>query len=246
MTKTQKTILIILIAFAVLIGVGLIALSRNLDRTEPAEDKQSPIPIPVVELTIGPFSSAVPTTTAHPTADAAAFQPEVTPYETASPSNATATPERAYVYWPTAAPAATTVPTVPTGMAFTLSILGKTIHVADNVEADTLEQTPGWLPTSAKPGKEGTCVVYGHRNRNHLLILKDIEIGDEIDVILPDGTVYTYIVEKAEILDSEESLHIPLSDGKHLILITCYPFHYSGHAPLKFLVTCSIKAGDRV
>lgn len=157
---------------------------------------------------------------------------------------ATPTPEAAYVNFPTAEPANTPIPTVPNGMAFTLGILGKTIHVANNVEEDTLEQTPGWLPTSAKPGKEGTCVVYGHRNRNHLLILKDVEKGDGIDIILSDGKVYTYIVDKIEILKTDETLYIPTIEGKHLILMTCYPFYYTGHAPQKYVVTCSLLEGN--
>jgi len=52
------------------------------------------------------------------------------------------------------------VPTVPSGMAFTLSILGKTINVATNVEA-TLEKNPGWLPTSAQPGEKASVSYMG-------------------------------------------------------------------------------------
>lgn len=47
---------------------------------------------------------------------------------------------------------------------FTLNILSDTISVAYGVEEATLKKTPGWLSTSALPGKEGMCVVYGHRN----------------------------------------------------------------------------------
>lgn len=83
-------------------------------------------------------------------------------------------------------------------------------------------------------------MVYGHRNRNHLLILKEIEIGDEIDVVMPDGKVYTYIVEKTEILETDEAMHIPTIEGKQLILMTCYPFYYTGHAPKKYVVTCAL------
>ena len=121
-----------------------------------------------------------------------------------------------------------------------LSILGKNVNVASNVDADTLEKTPGWLPTSAMPGKEGVCVVYGHRNRNHLLILKEIEKNDEIDVVMSDGKVYTYVVDKTEILETDEAMRIPTSEGKHLMLMTCYPFYYTGHAPKKFVVTCTL------
>ena len=55
---------------------------------------------------------------------------------------------------------------------FTLHILNDTISVAYGVEEATLKKTPGWLSTSALPGKEGMCVVYGHRNRNHLKVLE--------------------------------------------------------------------------
>ena len=96
--------------------------------------------------------------------------------------------------------------------------------------------------TSAKPGKEGVCVVYGHRNRNHLLILKEIEAGDEIYVVMPDGKVYTYVVDKTEILSTDEAMRIPTIDGKHMILMTCYPFYYTGHAPQKFVVTCTLQS----
>lgn len=110
-----------------------------------------------------------------------------------------------------------------------------------DVDEETLEKHPGWLPTSAKPGKDGVCVVYGHRNRNHLLILKEIEVGDEIDVVTSDGKVYTYVVEKTEILDTDTAMRIPTIEGKHMILMTCYPFYYTGHAPQKFVVTCFLK-----
>ena len=150
------------------------------------------------------------------------------PGRTGSPHTATATPK----------------PTVESGMAFTLTILGKTISVAGNVEASTLDKAPGWLPTSAKPGKEGVCVVYGHRNRNHLLVLKDIDYGDTILVTMPNGKTYTYIVEQTEILDSDDELRIPIIEGKHLILVTCYPFYYSGHAPKQFVATCTIQKNN--
>ena len=54
---------------------------------------------------------------------------------------------------------------------FTLSILNDTISVAYGVEESTLKKTPGWLTTSVLPGENGMCVVYGHRNRNHLKVI---------------------------------------------------------------------------
>lgn len=249
MTKIQKTILIVLAIEALLLGIGLIVLYKEIcNNAQPPEPTPEPTDMPTVVVTVPtPQPTAAPTML--PVVEiripAPGESPEATvtsyPVTAAPVYTATPTPEHAYVQMPTTAPVYTTVPTVPNGMAFTLSILGKTINVANNVEEDTLEKSPGWLPTSAKPGKEGTCVVYGHRNRNHLLVLKDIEIGDEIDVIMPDGKIYTYVVDKTEILDTNKAMHIPTVTGKHMILMTCYPFYYTGHAPQKFVVTFSLK-----
>ncbi len=123
---------------------------------------------------------------------------------------------------------------------FTLDILNDTISVAYGVEEATLNKTPGWLPTSALPGKEGTCVVYGHRNRNHLKVLEKVERGDAITVTMDEGTVYTYTISDITIYESTDDLRLPTVDGKTLVLVTCYPFRYSGNAPGKCVVTAQL------
>ena len=125
---------------------------------------------------------------------------------------------------------------------FTLDILNDTISVAYGVEEATLNKTPGWLPTSALPGKEGTCVVYGHRNRNHLKVLEKVERGDAITVTMDEGTVYTYTISDITIYESTDDLRLPTVDGKTLVLVTCYPFRYSGNAPGKCVVTAQLIA----
>ena len=77
------------------------------------------------------------------------------------------------------------------------------------------------------------------------MILKEIEVGDEIDVVTSDGKVYTCIVEKTEILDTDTAMRIPTIEGRHMILMTCYPFYYTGHASQKFVVTCSLKENEQ-
>lgn len=246
MTKSQKLILIVLSVITVLLGIGLIVIYRSLEKEQPIQTAE-PTAAPIQTIVIEPPPTATPLPTMLPVVEITIPAPDTSPTATPLPIidepvlTATPTPYEAYVYMPTSAPVATSVPSVPSGMAFTLSILGKTINVANNVEEDTLEKTPGWLPSSAKPGKEGVCVVYGHRNRNHLLILKEIEAGDEIYVVMPDGKVYTYVVDKTEILDTDTAMRIPTIEGRHMILMTCYPFYYTGHAPQKFVVTCSLK-----
>lgn len=123
--------------------------------------------------------------------------------------------------------------------AFIININGERVKVAYGVDETTLKKTPGWLENSAYPGEDGVCVIYGHRNRNHLRALKGAYIGDPITVGTA-GDSCTYVVESIRIMDGDEDLTIPTLEGKNLMLSTCYPFHYSGSAPQRYVVTAKI------
>ena len=246
--KAKIVITLLVLLMILVIGTfGYLIYREQMDRTPEAiiQPTRNPIilptmtpiviRIPYVESTVFPVKVPPATSTPAPTP---MITEAPTPYVTDDQSHES-TPRPGRTGGPHS-PATTPKPTVENGMAFTLTILGKNISVAGNVEASTLDKAPGWLPTSAKPGKEGVCVVYGHRNRNHLLVLKDIDYGDTILMTMPNGKNYTYIVEQTEILDSDDELRIPIIEGKHLILVTCYPFYYSGHAPKQFVVLCSL------
>ena len=165
---------------------------------------------------------------------AAPIEPiQTEPIDTASPSPILPTTT------PTAAPPQETKTPSPKRegeVLFGLKIHGETISVAPNVEEDTLEEMPGWLTTSAMPGEWGMCVIYGHRNRDHLKVLKHVEIGDPITAILKDGTEHTYTVTDIQIHESTDTLRLPTMDGDSIVLVTCYPFRYTGHAPGKYVV----------
>ena len=137
---------------------------------------------------------------------------------------------------PELTPTASPSPKQEGGAFCTLDIHGSKISVAYGVEESTLKKSPGWLTTSALPGGDGMCVVYGHRNRNHLKALEKIEVGDNITVTMNDGTAYAYTVSDITIYESTDDLRLPTLDGKTLVLVTCYPFRYSGHAPGKYVV----------
>lgn len=206
-TTTRAALIAALSILAAIIGIALSMQHENGD----AFVEIKPIPTPKATNVFSSTSLPSP----------AAALPPPTPEATLQP-----------VYTPTATPA----PMQGGRAFFTLSILNDTISVAYGVEENTLEKTPGWLTTSALPGEDGMCVVYGHRNRNHLKVLEKVERGDAITVTM-DGAVYTYTVSDITIYESTDDLRLPLVDGRTLVLVTCYPFRYSGHAPGKCLVT---------
>lgn len=120
----------------------------------------------------------------------------------------------------------------------TLTIGNKEIPIAANVDESTLEKSPGWMPDSALPGESGMCVILGHRNRKHLRPLEKVEVGDIISFTYPDGRTAAYTVTETIIYENTSDWRLPVIDDDMLVLVTCYPFRYSGHAPGKFMVSC--------
>ena len=171
-------------------------------------------------------------------------KPTATPEGTASHTDVpegTPTPEPTEEMEEAPVPTKMPASALQSSAAFTLKIKNRTVSVAYGVEKSTLDKTPGWLTTSAAPGDDGMCVVYGHRNRTHLRALEKVEHGDPITVSMPDGTVYTYTVMSIQIYENMADILLPTVDGKTLVLVTCYPFRYSGTAPQKTMIVAKIK-----
>lgn len=232
----KHIIILAILAIAILIlpfllgdKISLLA-EQAIETAAPTATPEPTIETEIIEIVIPtPSSTVAPEPTVSPTpGDWPEFpifdEPVIESPAPQSPSEPTSVPQVS----------------VPHGAAFVLTIHGKDITIAPSVDEATLEKTPGWLNTSASPGEEGVCVVYGHRNRNHLQILKDVTYGDKITVTMPNRTVYTYIIESMEILESTEDLRIPTIEGKHMMLTTCYPFYYTGHAPKKLIVLAKV------
>lgn len=202
---------------ATLLGIAIVL--GVLTFTTPIQEEQpivtiKPLHTPeVVEIEIKPIPSPEPPVS--PT-------PIVEPISTEEPiATETSTPKKSHKSDPTD--------------AFALVIGDSQIGIAFGVDEATLDKSPGWLESSARPGEEGVCVIYGHRNRNHLRALKNVEIGDTLTLKTAEEN-FSYTVENIEILDKNEALTIPTVDGKCLMISTCYPFYYSGSAPQKYVV----------
>ena len=204
-TTTRAALIAALSILAAIIGIALSVQHENSDAFVEIKPMPTPKATNVISSTPLPSPAALP-----PPTPEATLQP-------AYPS------------------AATPVPVQGGKAFFTLSILNDTISVAYGVEESTLKKTPGWLTTSVLPGENGMCVVYGHRNRNHLKILEKVTMGDTITAT-KDGIAYTYAVSDVAIYESTSDWRLPTLDGSTLVLVTCHPFRYSGHAPGKYMV----------
>lgn len=124
------------------------------------------------------------------------------------------------------------------GVLGQLIVNNQRITIYSGIDEETLKKGPGWMSESSLPGDDGMSVILGHRNRNHLKIIEYVQAGDEIIFRYLDGRSISYSVTDVQIFENSADWVLPQPEGNMLVIVTCYPFRYSGSAPGKFQVVC--------
>jgi sortase A len=110
----------------------------------------------------------------------------------------------------------------------------------EGVDVRTLRGSVGHVPGTSLPGGTGNAAFAAHRD-TFFSPLKFIRAGDQVVITTPDG-VHRYAVTGTRVVDpSDVSVLQPLA-GRHLTLITCYPFDYVGSAPKRFIVQAELQS----
>jgi sortase A len=97
-----------------------------------------------------------------------------------------------------------------------------------------LRRAVGHLSKSALPGEWGNVALAAHRD-TFFRPLRDIQVGDEIRFKTPKRS-FQYVVESIEVVAPRDVRVLEPSSGHELTFITCFPFHYVGPAPKRFVV----------
>ena len=106
--------------------------------------------------------------------------------------------------------------------------------IAEGTEHDVLEMAVGHLSRTAQPGEPGNVALAGHRD-SFFRGLGDIRENDLIRIVTPGGT-YSYQVKWGRVFEPKRVDVLDATDACELTLITCYPFHFVGKAPQRFIV----------
>lgn len=106
--------------------------------------------------------------------------------------------------------------------------------IAEGATALVLDRAVGHLPGTALPGQAGNTALAAHRD-TFFRRLGELEPGDVIR-ITDARAEYSYRVTFVDIVNPKETWVLQSASGETLTLITCYPFHYVGAAPKRFVV----------
>lgn len=106
--------------------------------------------------------------------------------------------------------------------------------VEEGVDEATLSRAVGHIPGTALPGENGNIGIAGHRD-TFFRKLKDLEPNDEIDFTTHTGR-YRYTVDSLTVVEPSDTSVLESKGKKILTIVTCFPFHYIGAAPRRFIV----------
>lgn len=108
------------------------------------------------------------------------------------------------------------------------------VPVSYGTDERVLLRGAGLVEGTAMPGSNGNVAIAAHRD-THFRALKDLSLGDRIELALLDRT-QIYIVTDLTVVEPTD-VHVLADTGDAVLtLVTCYPFYFVGHAPQRFIV----------
>ena len=123
----------------------------------------------------------------------------------------------------------------------------KRIHasaiVLEGSSGQALAFGPGHVELTPDAGERGVAVYAAHRD-THFRFLRDVAIGDEIDVTRSDGKTFRYRTDGSSIVRFDNSGIDPLSSGFELVLSTCWPFDALTSGPDRYLLHATMIGHD--
>jgi sortase A len=122
--------------------------------------------------------------------------------------------------------------------------IGASAIVLSGSSGQALAFGPGHVELTPDAGERGVAVYSAHRD-THFRFLRDVAIGDEIDVTRSDGKMFRYRADTSSVVRFDASGIDPLADGYGLVLSTCWPFDALVSGPERYLLHATLIAADR-
>jgi len=131
------------------------------------------------------------------------------------------------------------VNTAPPLGIFTIEKLNLQVPIYNGTDEFYLNRGLGRIKGMAKMDEAGNLGISGHRD-GFFRVLKDIEVGDDIEIQTTQG-VESYAVTSVTIIPKSDTSILEPTSEKTLTIVTCYPFYFVGHAPERYIVKATAK-----
>jgi sortase A len=117
--------------------------------------------------------------------------------------------------------------------------IGASAIVLSGSSGQALAFGPGHVERTAEPGERGIAVYAAHRD-THFRFLKDVAIGDDIDITRRDGRRFRYRADWSAVVRFDASGIDPATQGRELVLSTCWPFDGLTSGPERYILHATL------
>lgn len=118
--------------------------------------------------------------------------------------------------------------------------LKATIPIYEGTNDEELEKGVGHFSDSVLPGEKDNSVLSGHRDT---VFRKLGEVGEgDLLIVKTSAGEFTYKVSKVRIVDKDDRTVIVPKPEATLTVTTCYPFHYIGAAPERYVLVAYLSS----
>jgi sortase A len=100
---------------------------------------------------------------------------------------------------------------------------------------------PGHVELTPDAGERGVAVYSAHRD-THFRFLRNVVVGDEIDVTRGDGHMFRYRADATAVVRYDQSGIDPISNEYELVLTTCWPFDALTPGPERYVLHATMIA----
>ena len=109
------------------------------------------------------------------------------------------------------------------------------VPVFDDADDLTLNRGVGRILGTAQVGVSGNLGIAGHRD-GFFRGLQNVAAGDVLELASPGHSDW-YRVSQIQIVKPEDTWVLNPTAAPTLTLVTCFPFYFVGHAPMRYIVT---------
>lgn len=116
----------------------------------------------------------------------------------------------------------------------TIARVGLEVPVFADTSERNLNRGAGWVEGTAAPDDGGNIAIAAHRD-GYFRVLEDVALGDVL-VLESIAQEKNYRVTEISIVDPGDTSSLFATETAAVTLVTCYPFHFVGHAPQRYIV----------
>ena len=122
--------------------------------------------------------------------------------------------------------------------------IGASAIVLEGTSGQALAFGPGHLDRTADPGERGIAVYAAHRD-THFRFLRDVSIGDVIEITRADGRHFRYRADASSVVRFDATGIDPATQDHELVLTTCWPFDAVTPGPERYILHATLmETGD--